>query len=131
MREAIQMNFDIIMAQRSWSWAVVALIYVLLTLMVRGWFLNILFRRTRKLDKKAVAELQRVYLKRALIGWFFYILSVSTVILIWNPPPNLPAELTDTRLSVIGAASFVIALLFHLQAFALGAISLLTKSKDA
>ena len=131
MKDSLHTYFDIIVSQRHWSWALVALGYVFVTLTIRGWFLNILFRRSRRLDKKTSADLKHIYISRALLGWFFYLLSLALVILVWYKPFILPSEMTDERLLKTSALCFTLTLLIHLQAFALAAISLLPKSKES
>ena len=78
------------------------------------------------MDRSLYSSLTFAYLKRAVPGWIFFMISFCLVIAIWRKdwiPPAL--KIKDRALMGGAAACYLLSVLLHLQAFGQGAIALL------
>jgi hypothetical protein len=119
---------DIIMAERSWSWSLIGILYVLAAFFVRSWFMNSPVWKAKQLDKGVYSAVKAAYLRRSFAGWFFFFLPLGFFVLYWQK--FLPFKLDDKWMAIAGAVSLVVAILLHLRAFALGAIAVLKKQTE-
>ena len=124
MITAVQPYIDLIMRERSWSWAVVCLLYILAALFVRGWFTSPVTSQLKSLDKKRSHQLKSAYLKNAFVGWVLFFLPLILIAAYWNK--NLfPLPILETWLMGLGFLCFILSVVLHLQAFAMASMSVL------
>ena len=124
----IKPYLDIILAERSWSWSLIGILYVLAAFFVRSWFMNSLVWKAKQLDKSLYAAVKAAYLKRSVLGWFLFFMPLALFTLFWQ---NMIPE-KDKQFLIIcgGTASFVLSIILHLKAFGLGALTVLKKHSD-
>ncbi len=120
---------DVVLQERDWSWAVIAILYVLAAYFVRGWFMNGLSCQSKSLDRKWHSEVKAAYLKYSFPGWIFFFLPLGLVILIWRKD-ILPIKVPEIYLYAGAGVSYVFSIIFHLQAFGLASIEVLKKFQD-
>jgi hypothetical protein len=122
MMTVVQPYIDLILRERSWSWAVVCLLYILAAIFVRSWFIGPVTVQLRSIDKKHVRQFKSAYLKGAFLGWVLFFIPLILIATYWNKA-MLPIQLQESWLIGIGFASFILSVMLHLQALASAAIS--------
>lgn len=122
MMSMVQPYIDALLQQQTSSWTIVSILYLLAAISIRGWFWAPLSSHMKQLDKKVVHKLKSIYLKKSLLGWLFFLFPLVIIIVYWNRN-HIPLPLTDTMLVIAGITSYVLSLLFHLQAFGIAAVS--------
>lgn len=123
MMTAIQPYIDLILRERSWSWAVVCLLYILAGLFVRSWFMGPLSIQMKMIEKKHLRQLNSSYLSHSLLGWTFFFLPLALIAVYWNKE-NLPVLVDDKWFIALGFLSFTFSLILHLQAMAVASLVL-------
>lgn len=124
----IKPYLDVVMAERSWSWSLIGILYVLAAFFVRSWFMNSPVWKAKHLDKSVYGAVKAAYLRRSILGWIFFFLPLALLILYWQK--MIPVKLEEKWVAAAGAACLVISILLHLRAFALGAIAVLKKQTE-
>ena len=128
MNESLKPYLDAILQERSWSWSLIGILYVLAAFFVRSWFMNSLVWKGKQLDKSVYNAVKAAYLRRSVLGWIFFFLPLAFFPLYWQK--FIPLNLDQKWLAVSGAVSLFIAILLHLRSFALGAIAVLKKQTE-
>jgi hypothetical protein len=121
MMTAVQPYLDLILKERSWSWAVVCLLYILAGLFVRSWFVSPLMIQMKMIEKKHLRHLKTAYLRQSLLGWLFFFLPLLVIATYWNKE-SFPVPLQDHWLILIGFLSFVLSVILHLQSLGVAAL---------
>ncbi len=130
MFTAVQPYLDLILKERSWSWAVVCLLYVLAALFVRGWFVGPLSAQMKPLDGKVKHKINKAYLKRSLLGWILFFLPLFYIMYYWQKD-LFPVAIHETWLIAVSVLSFVLSIIIHLQALGIAAIiTLVTQGNE-
>lgn len=123
MITAVQPYIDLILRERSWSWALVCMLYILAGLFVRGWFTGPITIQMKMIDKKHIRQMKSNYLKHAFLGWLLFFLPLILIATYWNKD-SIPVPVNDHWLIAIGFAAFILSVILHLQAFAVSALVL-------
>jgi len=78
-------NFwNTVLTQREWSWAVLGIVYLLLFLVIRSFFLHQLIKNAKGLNSKWYREIKKVYAKKCAAGWVFFLISLLMMIYFWQ-----------------------------------------------
>ncbi len=125
MKEYLASFFGIIFLERNWSWALIAILFLLIALMVRGWFLSPLVNRARALDKKRYSKLKSAYLKQSIWGWLLMINSTALVALAWYQTESWTLNFQQKFMLAASVASYILAIIFHLIAFNLASLEVI------
>lgn len=129
MIPSLQPYIDSILQERSWSWAIVCILYLLAAAFVRSWFLAPIGTSLKTLDKKYAHKLKGTYLKMSAAGWLFFMIPLFLIMIFWMKDKILvPVE--DYILVILGMASFILSIVLHLQAFAVAAITTLEHAES-
>ncbi len=128
MNSFLQPYIDSVLAERSWSWSLIGILYVLAALFVRSWFIGPLFSKARLLDHSLYSAIKHAYAKRSFWGWLLFFLPLALFVLFWQN--YLPQKITQTFVVSAGSSSLVLSIMFHLQAFGAGAVSVFKKHND-
>jgi hypothetical protein len=123
----IQPYIEVIFNERTWSWAVLGIIYILLGMFIRGIFLNGLFIRLKGAGKTLSHEVRRGYLRRSVAGWLLFFLPMAVFIIFWSRPNIFPITTSDFALFCIGLVSFVLSIILHLRSFAVAVLDAVRK----
>ena len=122
---------DIIFNERSWSWTVVGIFYLIIGLIVRSWFLKPLVSRAKQLDRGAWHDMKGHYLTHSVVGWLFFLIPLIIIVVVWNRGKLLPLEIPELIALCFSLVCFVLSIIFHVQAFAIAALlSLKTALKE-
>ncbi len=119
---------DVILSERSWSWSLIGILYVLAGLFVRSWFLGPVMGKAKKLDKSVFKAVKSSYFKRSLLGWLFFFLPLAAFTLYWQK--ILPPVVTDKMVAGGVVSLLVLSIMFHLQAFGAGVTAVLKKQTE-
>ena len=124
----IKPYLDIILAERSWSWSLIGILYVLAAFFVRSWFMNSLVWKAKQLDKSLYHAVKSAYLKRSVVGWFLFFVPLALFTFFWQ---NLIPQ-KDKQFLIIcgGTTAFILSIILHLRAFALGTLTVLKKHSE-
>lgn len=128
MLTMIKPYLDVILSERSWSWSLIGILYVLSAFFVRSWFMNSLFWKGKQLDKTVYKAVKASYLRRSVLGWFMFFLPLGLFTLYWQN--ILPPNVTDKMVAGGAVLSLVLSILMHLRAFGLGAMAVLKKQTE-
>ena len=128
--EVIRPYLDAILKEREWSWALAGTVYIMIALVIRGWFLKPLIRRAKELDKKAYRSLKSCYLARSVWGWLFFFIAFLILVGLWNAGEELRFNPHQIPLLATALGSFILSIIFHIGAFAVAAIVTLKKYSD-
>ena len=128
MNTFLQPYIDSILTERSWSWSLIGILYVLAALFIRSWFMGPLFSKARLLDHSLYSAIKHAYAKRSFWGWLLFFLPLVLFVLFWQN--NLPQNMGQTFVIAAGSGSLVLSIVFHLQAFGAGAVSVFKKHND-
>ena len=124
--DKIKSYFDIIWLERSWSWTVLGILYILAALFVRGWFLSSLFSRLKEVEHGLHHRIKAAYLKRSFWGWLFFFIPLGISILVWRKD-IFPLKIDDRILILSAFASFIFSVILHLQAFGIAVLEVLRR----
>lgn len=127
MMEGIKYWAQEVFANRMTTWPVAAILFCLVVLSVRNFFLNPLFSRVQDLGKKERKEVKKIYLSRAFAGWGFFVISLLLFIFMWRLDSLFPLTI---KINGLLAAEAFFACLFitsHLQAVGLALSEVLIK----
>lgn len=131
MNEPLQDFIHVVLTQRDWSWTLVGIVYLILGLSVRSWFLSPLIRKASSLEKKQNREIKKLYLEHSLIGWFFFLVPFFILTALWNSDIKIPMTVQQA-LAILGATlSYIFSIISHLTAFGIASISVLKQHIDS
>ncbi len=113
--------FDAILAERDWSWSCVAILYILSGLVIRGWFTGTLENYARGLNRKFRRAVKKAYLKRALLGWVFFLIPAVLLTVLWQDRP-LPEKIERVHLIAAAGVSYVLSIVLHVRALGIAGV---------
>ena len=121
---------DVILAERSWSWAVIGIVYIIVGLFIRSLFLGPVAHKAKELNRGPHQELKKAYLHRAPLGWVFFLFSFLIVVGLWNRGIKTPVSIKEA-LAILGAiVSYVFSIIYHLQALGIAAVIALKRYSE-
>lgn len=116
MKELIQQFSDMVVIDRGWSWSVIGILYLGLTLILRNWFLSPVIDRVKLLKRAHAQIVKDAYLKQAAYGWIFYLIAFLIVIALWREKNLLPITLKQLAAAVTALFCYIFSIVLHLQA---------------
>jgi hypothetical protein len=128
--ESIQSFFTMIHQERSWSWSVIGIVYLVMGLLIRRLFLAPLIRRAKDLNRSTYEAFRSSYLKRSFLGWLFFLISFVTVIVLWNQQIWIPLTVTHALGVLAAVVSYMISILCHIEAIGIAALVTLRRLAD-
>ena len=125
--ETFHDQLQMILTERDWSWAVIAMVYLVAALFIRGLFLKPLTRRLKAFGRKCGHEIKGAYFKHSLPGWIFFLIPLVAVIILWHNDLAFPPTAEHFQILAASFASFVFSIFLHTQALGLAAMDALQK----
>ena len=122
--------WNTILTQRTWSWALIGIGYLLVFLLVRSLFLHSLVRRARALNSKWYHEIKKVYMKKCIAGWILFLGSFLILILFWQTANLKQASLYEVGIIFLIILSVLFAIMSHLIAFGTSVIHVLKQIEN-
>jgi hypothetical protein len=120
--EKIDYIAEMILIDRTWSWSIIGMLYLGLTLIIRNWFMSSIIKRAKELKGRWFQDIKDLYLKRALAGWILYLISFAIILLLWIRPDFLPLTPVDWFSLVLAMITYFISVLLHVQALGVAAV---------
>ncbi len=128
--DLIKDYFDLILRERNWSWSLIGIVYMIAALIVRSLFLSPMVRKAKELNRTPYEELKKAYLKRAPLGWVFFLFSFLLMIGVWNRATSFPLNIKEA-LAILGIfVTYAFSIVYHLQALGVGAIIALKRVSE-
>lgn len=118
------------LAQRSWSWALVSIIYIVLFMMVRGLVFHGLIRRAKTLNSKWFHEIKKSYLKRCAPGWIIFLVSLLLLILFWQSAQFQKMSFYEAGMLVLILMAALLSMISHLIALSIASICILKQLEN-
>lgn len=119
MVDYTRLYVDAVMAERQWSWSVIGIVYLVMTILIRQFIFRALIRNTKDLDSNVYSNARNLYLRNSTAGWILYFISFLLVVvawIVWKRPK------VDTGLLVsftlLAPSLFFLSVVLHLLAFA-------------
>jgi hypothetical protein len=109
--------WNAVLTQRTWSWALVGIGYLLVFLLVRSFFLHPLVRRARALNSKWYHEIKKVYMKKCIAGWVLFLVSFLILIFLWQTANFKQASLYEVGMVFLIILAVLFAIMSQLIAF--------------
>ena len=115
----------IILNERSWSWTLIGIAYLIAAFIIRGWFLKPLVARAKECDRASWQAIKRIYLKHSIWGWVFFLIPLVIFVILWYR--GLASGSIENAILLLGLAGacFFLSILIHLQVFGSAVISVL------
>ena len=114
----LKIYFDLMAAERYWSWSAVGIIYLLTTLVVRYLVFSRVFSKTKQAAPNAFPLIKHTYLKNSLPGWILYALSFLLLMVVWvGWDRGVVRGGLWTLFSILLPSLFLLAIILHLIAF--------------
>lgn len=117
------MNFanlylDLIVSEREWSWSIIGIGYLVLTMVVRQLIFKILIHETKEVDPNFFSAVKALYLKKSPAGWILFTVSFILVITAWINWKGFAAEKEALLFLCLALpAFFFLSVILHLLAF--------------
>lgn len=124
-------NFwDMILTQRTWSWALLGIAYLLVFLMIRNFFFHTILKRAKALNSKWYHEIKKVYMKKCIAGWVLFLASLMMLILLWQTANLEQPSLYEVAMIGLIVLTILFSVISHLIAFATSTIHVLKQLEN-
>ena len=122
--------WNTILTQRTWSWALIGIGYLLVFLLVRSFFLHPLVRQARALNSKWYHEIKKVYMKKCLPGWILFLVSFLMLIFFWRTADLKQASLYEVGMIFLILLTVLFSIMSQLIAFGTSVIYVLKQIEN-
>ncbi|HOE69192.1 MAG TPA: hypothetical protein PK997_07075 [Candidatus Omnitrophota bacterium] len=123
--------YEMILTQRTWSWAILGILDLLLFLTVRSLYFRPLVKRAKTLNSKWYHEIKKAYLRRSLGGWLLFVVSLLLVVFTWQKTANLTTfTLCEAGLVTLIVMMLLFAAMSHTTAFGTALIHVLKQLEN-
>jgi len=117
--------WNMILTQRTWSWAIIGIGYLLVFLCIRGFFLHTLIKRARALNSKWFHEIKKSYAKKCFPGWILFAISFLMLIFFWKTGNFKTPSLYEVGMAFLLSLTILFACISHVIAFGTAALHVL------
>ena len=122
--------WNTVLTQRTWSWAVIGIGYLLVFLLVRSFFLHGLIRRARALNSKWYHEIKKIYTKKCIAGWVLFLVSFLILVFLWRTANLKQASLYEVGMVFLIILTVLFAIMSQLIAFGVSTIHVLKQIEN-
>lgn len=122
--------WTILLAQRAWSWTIMGIVFLLVFLLVRHFFMQSLIKRAQSLNSKWYHEIQKVYMKKCIAGWIFFLVSLLLFIFFWQTADLNRPSLYEIAVIYVLILTVLLSIMFHLIAFGVSIIHVLKQIEN-
>jgi len=129
MRVWIKSFLDVLVEERFWSWTLVGILFLILGLILRGWVLKPLIAHAKLLDGKLYHKIKSAYFKKSLLGWVFFLASMTCVVTLWQQDLITPLVAKEWLLIVGSLVFFIASLLCHAVAFGIASVKVFRQNQ--
>lgn len=128
--DMIKENLSLMMTDRQLSWPIAALIYTLLSIFIRGFFVRTLLGRVYELKRAYRKEIKHLYLRRAMWGWLAFVVSIVLFIFNWVAPAPVEGHKKCFGLLVACAVFNVLFILIHVQSIGWASLTVFKQQSE-
>ena len=107
-----------ILEGRDWSWSVLGGVVMIASLFIRSFLLRNILHGMKVRDRHWYQRMLFYYQKRSLLGWLFFAVFISGVMLFWRFESYFLRYLNRTEWLLVSLICFVMSLFLHLRAYA-------------
>ena len=122
--------WNMVLTQRTWSWTVIGIGYLLAFLVVRSFFLRGLIKRARALNSKWFHEIKKCYTKKCISGWILFLISFLMVIFFWQTANLQQPSLYEIAVVFLILLTVLLAIMSQLIAFGTSVIHVLKQLEN-
>lgn len=115
-----------ILAERQWSWALIGIAYLAVSLFIRQLIFRNIVRTTKAIDPHLYHGVKNTYLKNSLGGWSLFLISFLLVVVVWLGWQGSPVD--PKALALFGLALpvlYFLSLILHLLAYVRALLNIL------
>ena len=131
MGDYIQSYLQMISEQREWSWALIAFIYFVVVIIIRGYILKPLILKAKALDRKNYHEIKTNYLNQCGMGWLMLFASTSIVAFLWFRGITLSPSMRELAVLAAAVLLAIFSIMSHLIAFCSANLSAVKKAEES
>ena len=122
--------WNMLLTQRTWSWTVIGIGFLLVFLLVRSFFLRGLIKRARALNSKWFHEIKKAYTKKCIGGWVLFLISFLMVIFFWQTANLQQASLYEVGMVFLIVLTVLLAIMSQVIAFGVSVIHVLKQVEN-
>ena len=122
--------WSMILTERTWSWAVVGIGFLLTFLVVRSFFLHPLIKRAKALNSKWYHEIKKVYMKKCIAGWILFLTSFLILIFFWQTANLKQASLYEVGMVFLIVLAVLFTIISHLIALSVSILHVLKQLEN-
>lgn len=122
---------NLIFNERHWSWSLAGIVFVIAGIVIRGWFLNSIFREMKHVGGDPYDEFRATYLRHALIGWFFFVAALLLFVAVWNGGSLFREDLPRSLSAGACLLFYILSVVLHVKAAGHGAVAALKRAVGA
>ena len=109
---------DYVNEGREWSWALICLLLVIGTLVIRSLVLSGVLSKARRVNRKWAKRAVGYYERRSIVGWILFLIFIVGTTLLWRYESHFLEYLGRLEWLVIFLSFLVLGLVLHLRAYA-------------
>jgi len=122
--------WDMVLTQRTWSWTVLGIAYLIVFLLFRNFFFHGLLQRAKALNSKWYQEIKKAYIKKCVPGWVFFLASFLILIFFWQTANLKHPSLYEAAMVCLIVLTGLLSVIFHLIAFATSTVYVLKQLEN-
>lgn len=128
--ERLTYLWNMVLTQRTWSWAVIGIGYLLVFLLVRSFFFHSLIKRAKSLNSKWYHEIKKAYTKKCISGWILFLISFLMVVFFWQTANLQQASLYEIAVLFLILLTVLLSIMSQLIAFGASVIHVLKQLEN-
>ena len=109
--------FNLILTERQWSWALVGILYLVITLLIRLFVFRVIAGETRALDGSVYSSVRTLYQKNSIGGWVLFATSFLLVVTVWIGSQKAIPQSLLLLVCFILPVLFLFSIILHILAF--------------
>ena len=122
--------WNIVLTERTWSWSLIGIGYLLVFLLVRSFFLHTLLKRARAINSKWFCEIKKAYVKKCVAGWILFLVSFLIMVFFWKSANFKQASLYEVGMVFVIILAVLFAIMSHLIAIGASVIHVLKQLEN-
>lgn len=122
--------WNMVLTQRTWSWTVIGIAYLLVFLAFRSFFLHTLIKRARALNSKWFHEIKKVYSKKCFSGWILFAISFLMLVFFWQTGNFQQPSLYEVGMAFLIILTVLVAIISQVIAFGASVIHVLKQLEN-
>jgi hypothetical protein len=122
--------WNTILTQRDWSWAAIGIVYLLVFLVIRSFFLHQLIKSAKGVNSKWYHEIKKTYAKKCAGGWILFLVSFLMMVLFWQTGNFQQPSLYECGMAFLIILAVLLSILSSVMAFSLSVTQVLKQLEN-